>query len=166
MRKQIARFISSIATVLILLFTFTPLTFAQTKIEKLHNAAEQGDVEAQASLGSLYFNGSGSVELSHKRAAKWYQLAAEQGHAQAQFRLGFLYLNGFGVPQDGQLAAKWSRLAAEQGHVIAQFNLGLIYANGFGVPQDWQKAEKWYQLAAEQGYANAITNLELISIHR
>ena len=166
MRKQIARFISSMTTVLILLLTLTPLTFAQAKIEELHLAAEQGEVEAQASLGSLYFNGKGSVELSHKRAAKWYQLAAEQGHAKAQFRLGFLYMNGFGVPQDWQLAVKWSQLAAEQGHAGAQFNIGFLYANGFGVPQDWQAAAKWYQLAAEQGLAMAITNLQLIGNHR
>lgn len=166
MRKQIARFISSMATVLILLFTLAPSTFAQPKIDELHRAAEQGEVEAQASLGSLYFNGKGSVELSHKRAAKWYQLAAEQGHAKAQFRLGFLYMNGFGVPQDWQLAVKWSQLAAEQGYAGAQFNIGFLYANGFGVPQDWQTATKWYQLAAEQGNAMAITNLELIGNHR
>ena len=77
-------------------------------------------------LDHLYFNGGGDVELSHKRAAKWYQLAAVQGHAQAQFRLGFLYMNGFGVPQDWQKAVKWSQLAAEQGHAKAITNLELI----------------------------------------
>ncbi len=167
MRKRIARFTSSVATVLILLITLAPITVAQPTIDEVRHAAEQGDVEAQANLGSLYFNGGGGVELSHERAAKWYQLAAEQGHAEAQFKLGFLYANGFKVPQDWQIAAEWYQLAAEQGHVIAQFNLGLIYANGgFGVPQDWQIAAKWYKLAAEQGYADAIANLELIDIRR
>ena len=97
----------------ILLLTLAPLAFAQPKIEELHRAVKQGDIEVQASLGLLYFNGGEGVELSHEIAAKWYQLAAEQGHTEAQFRLGVLYANGFEVPKDWQIATKWYQLAAE-----------------------------------------------------
>ena len=49
-------------------------------------AADQGDAEAQYSLGSHYDEGQG-VEQDSKEAVKWYQKAADQGHAEAQSNL-------------------------------------------------------------------------------
>ena len=46
--------------------------------------AEQGDVEAQYSLGIDYDIGSG-VQQDEAEAARWYRLAADQGHVGAQF---------------------------------------------------------------------------------
>jgi|GEM_PF-7057469 len=50
-------------------------------------AAEQGDSEAQFSLGLIYSLGKG-VEKDKAEAAKWLRLAAEQGHAYAKLQLG------------------------------------------------------------------------------
>ncbi|WP_244062436.1 tetratricopeptide repeat protein, partial [Aeromonas caviae] len=64
-----------------------------------HKAAEQGEVIAQSSLGSMYDNGKG-VPQDYKQAVTWFRKAAEQGHAYAQFSLGSMYHEGNGVPQD------------------------------------------------------------------
>ena len=122
---------------------------------RLRLAAEQGNADAQYSLGVMYDDGRG-VPQDGAEAVKWYRLAAEQGYSLAQFNLGVMYAHGSrGVPQDGAEAVKWYRLAAEQGRASAQHNLGLMYQDGRGVPQDGAEAVKWYRLAAEQGHASA-----------
>jgi hypothetical protein len=75
--------------------------------------AEQGDVEAQDRLGSMYNRGMGVPE-DYAEAAKWYRKAAEQGYASAQYNLGNMYLSGDGVPQDYVQAYKWFILMLSQ----------------------------------------------------
>ena len=113
-------------------------------------AAEQGDAEAQYSLGFRYEHGWNVFE-DDREAVMWYSKAAEQGHARAQYRLGSMYANGKGVPEDYREAVLWYRKAAEQGDTIAQTALGVMYANGSGVPQDYVQAYAWINLAAAQG---------------
>jgi len=76
--------------------------------------AEQGDADAQTSLGLSYYIGHG-VPKDYVQARKWYLKAAEQGYALAQVNLGLLYANGPGVPQDYVQAHMWFNLAAAQG---------------------------------------------------
>lgn len=52
-------------------------------IEEWRAPAEAGEVAAQFSLGSLYFNGEG-VSQDFDAAEKWFRKAAEQGHAGGQ----------------------------------------------------------------------------------
>ena len=59
--------------------------------------AEQGDGDAQFSLGLKYASGQG-VPQNDVTAIKWFRLAAERGHADAQYNLGVMYHNGDGVP--------------------------------------------------------------------
>ncbi|MDR0481084.1 MAG: sel1 repeat family protein, partial [Gallionellaceae bacterium] len=125
---------------------------------RIHTAAEQGDAEAQRTLGFNYYNGE-DVEKDREKAAFWYRKAAEQGHANAQYNLGCLYDSGEGVEQDYEQAAFWYRKAAEQGHANAQHNLGCLYDSGEGVKQDHEQAVFWYTKAAEQGYADSQNNL-------
>ncbi len=125
----------------------------QEKIDQLlqsaEQAAEQGDADAQFTLGVMYRQGEG-VPQDPTEAVKWYRLAAEQGDAGAQFNLGVMYEQGKGVPQDPTEAVKWYRLAAEQGYAGAQFNLGLVYRLGQGVTQDYVESHKWHNLAASR----------------
>ena len=121
----------------------------------LRKAAEQGHVNAQHNLGSMYAEGTG-VPQGHVEAVRWYREAAEQGHVDAQNNLGAMYAKGTGVPQDDAEAVKWLRKAAEQGHANAQFNLGAMYAKGRGILRDnVQKAYAWLNIAAAQGLAPA-----------
>ena len=110
-------------------------------------AAEQGDADAQDSLGDLYNSGQG-VRRDYAQAALWYRKAAEQGDVDAQDSLGDLYHSGQGVPQDDAQAATWFHKAAEQGDTDAQESLGDLYDTGRGVPRDYAEAYFWYDLAA------------------
>jgi len=81
--------------------------------------AEQGDAEAQYSLGWFYANGYG-VRVSPETAVKWWRRAGEQGHVEAQFALGMTYATGDGVEADPAQAIPWLIMAAGQGHEDAQ----------------------------------------------
>lgn len=116
--------------------------------------AEQGDAEAQTSIGVMYENGIG-VQQDYQQAVFWYRQAADQGYAVAQYNLGVVYGDGSGVQQDYQQAASWYRKAAEQGYAGAQHNLGIMYAKGHGVPQDYAAALSLWTPLAAQGNARA-----------
>jgi hypothetical protein len=77
-------------------------------------AADQGDISAQANLGTMYRKGQGVLQ-DYTEAAKWYRMAAEQGLASAQYNLGLMYGPGKGVEQDYVQAYMWLNLAASQG---------------------------------------------------
>ncbi|MEI8244562.1 MAG: tetratricopeptide repeat protein [Lentisphaerota bacterium] len=104
-------------------------TFCEDNAISYRKAAEQGDAEAQKSLGTCYLNGWG-VATDQAEAVKWYRKAAEQQYEKAQFNLGTCYQNGWGVAVDKAEAVKWYRKAAEKGFVNAQNNLGACYLNG------------------------------------
>ena len=73
--------------------------------------ADQGDADAQTTLGIMYQAGHG-VPKDDAQAVKWYRLAADQGDARAQSYLGAMYALGQGVPKDYVLAYMWRNLAA------------------------------------------------------
>jgi len=62
-------------------------------------AADQGNVQAQYSLGLMFAEGRG-VAQSDEEAGKWWRKAADQGHATAQLSFGALL----------RIAAAWHRL--------------------------------------------------------
>ncbi len=72
--------------------------------------AEQGQVEAQYKLGTMYHAGRG-VPQDYAEAVKWYRRAAEQGYAAAQYNLGGMYYRDQGVQRDYVLAHMWLNLA-------------------------------------------------------
>ncbi len=127
-------------------------------LSELHRKAEQGDADAQLSMGGLYFKGQ-DVAMDYEVAAKWFRLAAQKGNAEAQYNLGMMYDTGHGVGLDHTEAARWYRKAADQGLSIAQLNLGVAYAEGQGIIQNEMEAIKWFRLAADQGEAQAQFNL-------
>ena len=89
--------------------------FTPEQVGQIIRWAEEGDAEAQSTLGLMYHYGKG-VNQDHQLAVKWYRRAAEQGFAEAQYSLGTMYYLGKGVPKDFVLAYKWYNLAAAQGN--------------------------------------------------
>ena len=129
-------------------------------IEWYFKAAEQGDANAQYSLGIFYEYGGYGVEMDEVEAIKWFRKSAKQNNAQAQFELGWCYATGSGVAKDEAEAIKWLRKSAKQNNVDAQFELGRCFATGYGVAKDNVEAKKWYRKAAEQGLPAAKAALE------
>jgi uncharacterized protein len=130
--------------------TPAPTTFSPDQIQAITTKAENGDAEAQRTLGQAYAKGE-AVQQDYKQAAKWYEKAANQSNTLAQVALGELCEAGQGVPRDEAQASNWYRRAAEQGYANAQYNLAALYAVGKGVPLNNAEALKWYLQAANQG---------------
>ncbi len=87
-------------------------------ISELKAKAEQGDAQAQASLGDQYYYGQGLAK-NQAEAVKWWLKAAEQGDPKSQFSLAFCYFQGLGVERDVTQALKWYQSTTNQGYNIS-----------------------------------------------
>ena len=94
MKKMISLLIVSIS----ICIGCSSLAFSAS-FEGTKRAAEQGDADAQYSLGLFYI-----LQQDYKQGKEWYEKAANQGHADAQAGLSGLYYLGLGVRQDYQKA--------------------------------------------------------------
>ena len=116
-------------------------------------AAEQGDLESQNYLGTLYASGQG-VEKDYEAALLWLRQAADKGYAKAQANLAVMYSEGHGVEKDpGRSRAMVSGRSANE--PLAQLELGKRYARGSIVSEDPAEAMLWYLKAAENDVAEA-----------
>ncbi|MBC8317400.1 MAG: sel1 repeat family protein [Desulfobulbaceae bacterium] len=101
--------------ILLLPFTSCASSVNSSKIDKLADAAGDGDSYSQLLLGYKYYNGQ-DVDQDFGKAMQWYRKSAEQGYADAQIYLGTMYHNGEGASVDYVQAHMWFNLAAAQGH--------------------------------------------------
>jgi TPR repeat protein len=131
-------------------------------VEWLRESAEQGNVDAQNSLGCCYRDGKG-VAANRDKASAWFRKAALQGSepgcVAAQFNLSMLYLNATSSPSEKVEGIKWLTQAAENAHERAEMLLGLCYLNGEGVVRDAEKAVYWIKRSAQHGHIHACTLL-------
>ncbi len=118
-----------------------------TAVQLWRPLADEGQANAQDSLGILYENGMGVVQ-DHAAAAALFHKAADQGLADAQFNLAICYLYGHGLTQSDTLAAYWFRKAADQGVASAFYALGDLYLNGHTIQKDPVQAYLWLSVAA------------------
>ena len=129
------------------------------KVKMLHEAAKDGNAEAQFDLANRYMFGEG-IKMDTDRALMLYREAAGNGHVEAQFTLGSLYeeLPGNGFMSESE--ALWMfHQAADQGHIEAQFQLGRCYSHCFFSELNRVEAYKWFTMAAAHGHANALYEL-------
>jgi len=88
-------------------------------------AAEQGNAEAQNSLGSAL-----QAKKRYADALEWYKRAADQGHALATNNIGLLYDLGMGVQQDRRKAFELYSKAADLGWAESMWNMANMYGAG------------------------------------
>ena len=88
-------------------------------LEQCRKLAEEGNVEAQYKMGTIYEARLGEAQ-DFKEAAKWYLKAAQKGNAKAQYKMGTMYTQGRGVPIDIPEAAKWFGKASQQGYLAVE----------------------------------------------
>ena len=131
-------------------------------LEILLPLAEDGNSQAQVTLGIMYDYGQG-VSKDPVEAMKWYIKAAEQGIPVVQHDVGVKYFQGSGVKQDYLEAAKWWEQSANAGLADSQFNLGLLYYRGLGLQTDYQKAAELFQKASEQDHPHAQYSLAVMN---
>lgn len=105
--------------------------FRKEQLPDIEARADQGEAEAQLTLGVLYANGRG-VKASPGKAAEWLERAAEQEIAEAMTLLGWMYANGHGVASSAKRARDYYRQAAEKGDTDAQCSLANLLLEGAG----------------------------------
>lgn len=101
-------------------------------------AAEQGHVEAQNSLASVF-----QAEKNYAEAKTWYARAAAQGHPLATNSLAYLYDLGLGVPQDRAKGFELYTRAADLGWAEAMWNIANMYGAGQLGKTDMMMACVW-----------------------
>ena len=130
-------------------------------LEILKPLAENGNSQAQITLGLMYDYGQG-VKKDPAESIKWYRMAAEQGEPLVQHDIGVKYFKGNGVDQNYEEAAKWWEMSANAGIADSQFNLGLMFYRGIGLAKDYDKAADLFEKAAEQGHGHAQYSLAVM----
>lgn len=107
-------------------------------------AAQQGVVEAQLELATLYAGGVGG-RRDDAAAARWELAAAEAGHP-----LGCLRVGERALAQPGGVARAipWLERAAAGGSAAAAERLARLYSDGAELPPDAARAAEWRARAA------------------
>lgn len=121
----------------------------------LYDAACQGLVEAQTTLGQALLDGRGTP-ADAAAARRWFGRAAEAGHAPAANMLGRCLERGWGGDVDLAGAAGCYRQAGEAGLDWGQYNLANMLLRGRGVGRDVVESYRWFAAAADQGHAKSI----------
>lgn len=125
----------------------------ETFVEMLTRQANEGNVDAQLSLGYMYLYGDGdnNVAQDYKKSFEYYEMAAKQGDIVAINNLGSLYYSGIGTPKDMNKAATLFAQAADKGNEESALNLAFLYLSGNGVVQDNRKAMDYFVQAGQKG---------------
>jgi TPR repeat protein len=136
---------------------------------KFQEAVDQGDPEALAIMGTMYYEGIG-VPYDEEKAFQLNMKAAEQGRVDAQFHLAEAYAQRSTKTPDRELreeeigeARRWFTAAsagakpkAEAGDPLGQWILGEFYTVAWGgFPRDFVKSVAWLTKAAEQNVVSA-----------
>jgi len=85
---------------------------AESKLQKLIEAAGKGDAASQFNLGMCIADGvCGTADK--KESVLWFKKSAERGYVPAQYNLAMCYRYGIGVDVNLAVAVKWMQRAAE-----------------------------------------------------
>ena len=100
-------------------------------LEALREAAAEGDVQAQASLGTFLVSSKGD-QGAREEGVKWLLAAAQAEDVTAMFNLGIVFEKGLGTRRNMDEAALWFWHAAERGDSGARVKLGSLFLKGEG----------------------------------
>ena len=123
----------------------------ETFLQVITRKANEGNVDAQLSLGYMYLYGDeeAGVTPDYSKAFEYYSLAANQGDNVAINNLGSLYYSGIGTKKNPYKAAILFTKAADMGNVEAAVNLAFLYLSGSGINQNNTKAINYFIKAAD-----------------
>ncbi len=118
--------------------------------------ADQGNADAQTSLGFMYQNAQGTPKDT-SQARFWYEKAAMKKQPYALFNLALLHSDG-----DQFKAYELFLEAAILEVPPAQYEVALMLERGLGCAQNYSEAAFWYEEAAKRGHAEAFNNLGVL----
>lgn len=124
-------------------------------IQRVTREAEEGNVDAQLSLGYMYLYGEDGVKMDYAKAFTYYNMAASQGDNIAINNLGSLYFSGIGTERNLTKAAQLFEKAAKLGNTEASINLAFIYLTKNSSLNNPREAIQLLKSASEQGNPTA-----------
>jgi TPR repeat protein len=124
-------------------------------IAYMQKASDEGNTDAQVTLGYYYLKGSNGLVKDEAKAVELFTKAAEKGHRDAQYNTGLAYVRGQGVKVDFDKAFPWFKKAAYQDDAGSQYNMGVMLLNGEGTVANPLEAFVWFKLAYQKGYDGA-----------
>lgn len=113
-------------------------------VELLNQAANEGNVEAIADLGSIYYLGTVAPKNLDK-AFKLTNTAAALGYPPAFYTLGEMYRRGEGVQKNKSEAVALFLRAISKGNVYALKSIGHMYRDGEITAAEHNKAAELFQ---------------------
>ncbi len=128
-----------------------------TALRQWRPLAEQGNADAQAQLGAMYYNGWG-VPKDNAESTKWFRKSADQDFAPAQYNLGLIY----NIQGDSAEGTKWlcraiaarpwqgtprQRERAKKFQALAMHDLGTL----LNLEGDNVRSYMWFTLAVAWG---------------
>lgn len=122
---------------------------AESVLESLKAAAEQGETAAQAELGLIY--AEVLPEPQYDEAYRLLSAAAETGHPRALFGLGECLLNGRGTEPDPERGAELLARAASAGEPDALALYGLLMQQMADTQEMRDEGADLIRTAAEHG---------------
>ena len=121
--------------------------------ELLRAAAEEGHVEAMATLAFVYQSGHG-VAADEGQALRWRLEAAALGHVRSLHLLGMHYLRQ--EPPEHQQALGCFTAAAQSGHLDSRFQLAQLILVGHDPDTPSQRAVELLSAAAQEEHLAAL----------
>uniref|UniRef100_A0AAQ5YIW7 SEL1L adaptor subunit of ERAD E3 ubiquitin ligase n=1 Tax=Amphiprion ocellaris TaxID=80972 RepID=A0AAQ5YIW7_AMPOC len=126
-------------------------------LKYFQKAAEQGWVDGQLQLGTMYYNGIG-VKRDYKQALKFFNLASQSGHILAFYNLAQMHATGTGVMRSCHTAVELFKNVCERG----RWSERLMTAYSSFKEGEMDAALIQYLLLAEQGYEVAQSNVAFV----
>jgi len=131
----------------------------ETALRLYTELAENGNSDAQTSLGFMYQNAQ-ACEKNDLLAVEYYKKAAEAKQPYALFNLAILYMNGLcGLEHDQFKAHDLHMEAATREVPPAMYEVALMLERGLGCIQSYSEAAFWYEEGAKRGHLESFNNL-------
>ena len=122
----------------------------EAAVMELETLAEQGDADAQYTMGRLYREGPIPIP-DWRKACSYREKAARRGLPEAQYELGKLLLSDDVEVRNPALGMRWLEFASGNGDAYAAYRAGKEYLCGQTVERDERKAEQFFRRAADLG---------------
>ena len=135
--------------------TAAPNERQETFVQRISRQAEEGNIDAQLTLGYMYLYGKDGVEKNYDKAFKYYNMAAKQNDSVAINNVGSLYFSGIGTPRSLSKAAAMFEKASQLGNTEAAVNLSFIYLTKDSAMNNPQAAIQLLKSASEAGNPTA-----------
>ena len=124
-------------------------------VQRVTRQAEEGNIDAQLTLGYMYLYGESGVDKDYLQAFKYYNMAALQNDSIAINNVGSLYFSGIGTKKSLLKAAQMFEKASQLGNTEAAVNLAFIYLTKDSSFNNPREAIQLLKSASEAGNPTA-----------